>query len=589
MKQQLKDLKTLLLLGSCLLLAACTGRTSKASGSEEAKPVITVTIEPQRYFTEAIAGDKFTVVSMVPKGSSPETYDPIPQQLVSLGDSKAYLRIGYIGFEQTWMDRLMNNTPHIQVFDTSKGIDLILNNGEHNHAAGHHDHDGHNHAVEPHIWNSTANALILAGNTFKALCMLDKPNEAYYLARYDSLCQRIQHTDSLIRRQLSAPESAKAFMIYHPALSYFARDYGLHQISIEEGGKEPSPERTDRPVQIGESKRHLRPTGVRQAQRGNHRTANRHKGSPHQPVKLRLGNGNAERSQSSHTYGPRITTGLHSVNDRMIHKRSNSPNMKPIIEIKNLAAGYDGRTVLHDINLNIYERDFLGIIGPNGGGKTTLIKCILGLLKPTAGEIIFHAPTEASSHSQLSTSNSPLSLGYLPQYNTIDRKFPISVEEVILSGLSIQKSLTSRFTPEQREKGKHIIARMGLEGLEHRSIGQLSGGQLQRALLGRAIISDPSVLILDEPSTYIDKRFEARLYELLAEINKECAIILVSHDIGTVLQQVKSIACVNETLDYHPDTGVSTEWLERNFNCPIELLGHGTLPHRVLGEHHHHH
>ena len=157
------------------------------------------------------------------------------------------------------------------------------------------------------------------------------------------------------------------------------------------------------------------------------------------------------------------------------------------------------------------------------------------------------------------------------------------MEEVILSGLSIQKSLTSRFTPEQREKGKQIIARMGLEGLESRSIGQLSGGQLQRALLGRAIISDPAVLILDEPSTYIDKRFEARLYELLA------AIILVSHDIGTVLQQVKSIACVNETLDYHPDTGVTTEWLERNFNCPIELLGHGTLPHRVLGEHHHHH
>ena len=257
--------------------------------------------------------------------------------------------------------------------------------------------------------------------------------------------------------------------------------------------------------------------------------------------------------------------------------------MKPIIEIKNLSAGYDGRTVLHDVNLSIYERDFLGIIGPNGGGKTTLIKCILGLLKPTGGEIIFHAPEKAS------TKTTCTFLGYLPQYNSIDRKFPISVEEVILSGLSIQKSLTSRFTPEQKEKGKQIISRMGLEGFEHRSIGQLSGGQLQRALLGRAIISDPAVLILDEPSTYIDKRFEARLYELLAEINKECAIILVSHDIGTVLQQVKSIACVNETLDYHPDTGVTTEWLERNFNCPIELLGHGTLPHRVLGEHHHHH
>lgn len=246
---------------------------------------------------------------------------------------------------------------------------------------------------------------------------------------------------------------------------------------------------------------------------------------------------------------------------------------KPIIEIKNLSAGYDGRNVLHDINLTVYEQDFLGIIGPNGGGKTTLMKCILGLLKPTDGEIIFHCKP---------------SLGYLPQYNTIDRKFPISVEEVILSGLSVQKSLTARFTPEEKEKSKQVIARMGLEGLERRAIGQLSGGQLQRALLGRAIISDPSVLILDEPNTYIDKRFEARLYELLAEINKECAIILVSHDIGTVLQQVKSIACVNETLDYHPDTGITTEWLEKNFNCPIELLGHGTLPHRILGEHHHH-
>ena len=132
-----------------------------------------------------------------------------------------------------------------------------------------------------------------------------------------------------------------------------------------------------------------------------------------------------------------------------------------------------------------------------------------------------------------------------------------------------------------------MIARMGLEGLEERAIGALSGGQLQRALLGRAIISDPQLVVLDEPSTYIDKRFEARLYELLAEINHDCAIILVSHDIGTVLQQVKSIACVNETLDYHPDTGISEEWLERNFNCPIELLGHGALPHRILAKHKH--
>ena len=165
---------------------------------------------------------------------------------------------------------------------------------------------------------------------------------------------------------------------------------------------------------------------------------------------------------------------------------------QPIIEVHGLSAGYDGRTVLHDIDLTVYENDFLGIIGPNGGGKTTLIKCILGLLKPTAGKITYNIST----------------MGYLPQYNTIDRKFPISVEEVILSGLSSKKSLISRFTDEQREKVRSTIARMGLEGLESRAIGQLSGGQLQRALLGRAIVSGPSVVILDEPSTYIDKRFE---------------------------------------------------------------------------------
>ena len=267
----------------------------------------------------------------------------------------------------------------------------------------------------------------------------------------------------------------------------------------------------------------------------------------------------------------------------------------PLIEIKNLSAGYDSRTVLRNVNLTVYDRDFLGIIGPNGGGKTTLIKCILGLLKPTAGEILYSDKRFVTSDKQgsaaqrpaLTANRSVLKMGYLPQYNSIDRKFPITVEEVILSGLSSQKSLISRFTATHREKARQVIARMGLEGLEKRAIGALSGGQLQRALLGRAIISDPALVVLDEPSTYIDKRFEARLYELLAEINHDCAIVLVSHDIGTVLQQVKSIACVNETLDYHPDTGVSEEWLERNFNCPIELLGHGALPHRILAEHKH--
>jgi zinc transport system ATP-binding protein len=204
----------------------------------------------------------------------------------------------------------------------------------------------------------------------------------------------------------------------------------------------------------------------------------------------------------------------------------------------------------------------------------------LGLHQPDTGKIRFFKQGKEVPE---------IKMGYLPQYNTIDKKFPISVYEVILSGLSKQKSLFRRYNDEHHESVRQMIVRMGLEGLEHRAIGELSGGQLQRTLLGRALVSNPEVVILDEPSTYIDKRFETKLYSLLEEINQERAIILVSHDIGTVLKNVKTIACVNETVHYHPHTEVPTEWLEEHFGCPIEMLGHGTFPHRVLKCHNHEH
>lgn len=228
----MKTIRNITVLLFALSLSACTGQTKK----ESKERVITVTIEPQRYFTEAIAGDRFKVVCMVPQGSSPETYDPTPKQLVSLGESEAYFRIGHIGFEVSWMERLMKNAPHTQVFDLSKGIEFIHEPG---HAHGDHYHVG---GVDPHTWNSTINAKIIAGNIFQALCTLDRENEPYYLARYNSLVHHIEKTDSTMFHMLKENEAADhAFMIYHPALSYFARDYGLHQICIEEGGKEPSP------------------------------------------------------------------------------------------------------------------------------------------------------------------------------------------------------------------------------------------------------------------------------------------------------------------------------------------------------------
>ena len=221
-------MKKLIYILTLFICCAC-GHTPQQSE----KPVITVTLEPLRYFTEAIAGDCFEVVSMVPKGSSPESYDPTPQQLVNLSKSQAYLRIGYIGFEQAWMKKLEANYPTMKVYDTSKGVELIREEGHHH---GDHYHEG---GVEPHIWNSTRNASVIADNIYAALCEMDADHQPEYKQRLDSLKQVIARTDADVRTLLANADST--FLIYHPALSYFARDYGLHQISIEEGGKEPSP------------------------------------------------------------------------------------------------------------------------------------------------------------------------------------------------------------------------------------------------------------------------------------------------------------------------------------------------------------
>jgi zinc transport system ATP-binding protein len=209
-----------------------------------------------------------------------------------------------------------------------------------------------------------------------------------------------------------------------------------------------------------------------------------------------------------------------------------------LLSINNLSAAYDRQMVLHDVNLTVNRHDFLGIVGPNGGGKTTLVKIILGLLKPTEGDIRFYKEGSLVKS---------VKMGYLPQYNQLDRKFPVSVQEVILSGLSSEKPLVGRFTPEQRERVRCMIFRMELEGLENRTVEALSGGQLQRTLLGRAVISNPQAVILDEPNTYIDKRFEIRLYELLTEINKECAVILISHDVDRLKRYAKRMIYIKGT------------------------------------------
>jgi zinc transport system ATP-binding protein len=210
-----------------------------------------------------------------------------------------------------------------------------------------------------------------------------------------------------------------------------------------------------------------------------------------------------------------------------------------LIEINRVTAAYDGKIALRDVSLTLCEHDFLGIAGPNGGGKTTLLKVMLGLLKPLAGTVCFY---------QKGRQVSSLKMGYLPQMNQTDRKFPISVGQVIASGLMSEKPLFRTFSPAQKQRIDEVVEQMGLEALTARSIGELSGGQLQRVMLGRAIVSRPQVLILDEPGSYVDQQFEERFYPLLKEINRESAVVLVSHDAQTVASLTNHTIYVNKTL-----------------------------------------
>jgi zinc transport system ATP-binding protein len=251
--------------------------------------------------------------------------------------------------------------------------------------------------------------------------------------------------------------------------------------------------------------------------------------------------------------------------------------MSKILEIKDISAGYAEEIILRDVNLVVNDHDFIGIIGPNGGGKTTLLKVILGLIKPYRGSVKFFD----------STGSKPGNLiGYLPQINQIDLRFPISVLDVVLSGLMSNEGLFSRYSGKLKKHAEQLLRQMGIYDLRGKTIGGLSGGQLQRVYLCRAIVSSPRLLMLDEPNTFVDTRFETDFYEILKDLNKEMAIIVVSHDVGTISWYVKTIACVNRNLHYHPTNVITPEQLA-SYNCPIQVITHGDIPHTVLATHKH--
>lgn len=244
-----------------------------------------------------------------------------------------------------------------------------------------------------------------------------------------------------------------------------------------------------------------------------------------------------------------------------------------IIDLKGVWASYGSVTVLEDITLSVSATDFLALIGPNGSGKTTLVKVILGLVRPDRGEALLlgRPPREGRA-----------GVGYLPQQSPFDPAFPINVFDVVLMGR--YRGMFRRYTAGDRAAADEALKTVGMGGFRDRQIGKLSMGQQQRVFIARAIAGEPRLLILDEPAASIDPEMQKSLYDLLKELSRRMAIVMVTHDTGVVADLVDQVACINRKLFYHGPSEVGLEDLEAAYHCPIDLVAHGA-PHRVLRDH----
>jgi len=247
-----------------------------------------------------------------------------------------------------------------------------------------------------------------------------------------------------------------------------------------------------------------------------------------------------------------------------------------IVHLEDLWVHNDGIPVLEGIDLSVEQKDFLGIIGPNGGGKTTLLKVILGLVKPSRGIVRVLDRMPHKGHNNI---------GYVPQHNFFDRDFPISVVEVVLMGRYGSAGLMKRYNNRDTDMAEDALGKVGMLNHKNRQIGKLSDGEQQRVLIARALISEPKLLLLDEPVASIDSAMQTEFYELLESLKKQMAIIMVSHDVSAVSIYVDKIACLNRRLFYHGSKEISAETLEATYQCPVQMIAHGTVPHRVLKEH----
>ena len=240
-------------------------------------------------------------------------------------------------------------------------------------------------------------------------------------------------------------------------------------------------------------------------------------------------------------------------------------NDQPAILIEDLHFRYGRTTVLEGVNLHVETRDFLGLIGPNGCGKTTLLKIVLGLLRPSAGRILIHgqSPTQARHR-----------IGYVPQHTSLDRDFPINVREVVLMGRLRRHLHAIRYSAEDRQIADRAMEEMEVADLALRGIGELSGGQFQRVMIARALACQPDILALDEPTANVDSRHQQEIHDRLQKLNERMTIILVSHDVGFISHYVNKVACLNRTLACHPTAHLTPAVIEELYQGHVHLIQH---------------
>lgn len=249
----------------------------------------------------------------------------------------------------------------------------------------------------------------------------------------------------------------------------------------------------------------------------------------------------------------------------------------PVIGLDHVSVIRNQQIILDSISFQVRKGDFFAIIGPNGAGKTTLVRAILGLV-PYSGEILLFGEQACPKNRAR--------IGYVPQSHAFDFSFPITVHEMVLTGRMGNKTgFVRRYTPEDHRAARYALSRLSAENLGSRPVQELSGGERQRALIARALAGNPEILILDEPTVYVDTPTEEHFYNLLTSLSREITILMITHDIGVVSRHVNRVACLNRRLFMHESDQVSPEMIARTYGCPVDIITHGDIPHRVLEWH----